>query len=38
MSKHIINIAEVELQPRPPQYAPTGRPAGRPSAMRRASA
>jgi uncharacterized cupin superfamily protein len=29
MSKHIINIAEVELQPRPPQYAPTGRAAER---------
>jgi len=24
MRKHIINIAEVELQPRPPQFAPTG--------------
>ncbi|TMH45429.1 MAG: cupin domain-containing protein [Betaproteobacteria bacterium] len=29
MRKHIINIAEVELQPRPPQYAPTGRAAER---------
>ena len=29
MTKHIINIAEVELQPRPPQYAPTGRAAER---------
>jgi uncharacterized cupin superfamily protein len=29
MSKHIINIAEVELQPRPPQYAPSGRAAER---------
>ena len=24
MRKHIINIAEVELQPRPPQFAPRG--------------
>jgi hypothetical protein len=24
MSKHIINIADVELQPRPPQFAPKG--------------
>ena len=24
MNKHIINISEVELQPRPPQFAPTG--------------
>jgi uncharacterized cupin superfamily protein len=29
MRKHIMNIAEVELQPRPPQYAPTGRAAER---------
>ena len=29
MRKHIINLAEVELQPRPPQYAPTGRAAER---------
>src|SRR5689334_12487835 len=29
MRKHIINIAEVELQPRPPQCAPTGRAAER---------
>ena len=29
MRKHIINIAEVELQPRPPQFAPTGRAAER---------
>ena len=29
MTKHIMNIAEVELQPRPPQYAPTGAAAER---------
>ena len=29
MRKHIINLAEVELQPRPPQFAPTGRAADR---------
>ncbi|HET7363142.1 MAG TPA: cupin domain-containing protein, partial [Burkholderiales bacterium] len=29
MRKHIMNIAEVELQPRPPQFAPTGRAAER---------
>ena len=29
MRKHIMNIAEVELQPRPLQYAPTGRAAER---------
>jgi uncharacterized cupin superfamily protein len=29
MTKHIINIAEVELQPRPPQFAPTGAAAQR---------
>jgi uncharacterized cupin superfamily protein len=29
MNKHIINIAEVELQPRPPQFAPQGAAAQR---------
>jgi uncharacterized cupin superfamily protein len=29
MSKHIVNIADVELQPRPPQRAPTGAAAKR---------
>jgi len=29
MSKHIINLADVELQPRPPQFAPTGAAAQR---------
>lgn len=29
MTKHIINIAEVELQPRPPQFAPQGEAAQR---------
>ena len=29
MRKHIINLTEVELQPRPPQFAPTGRAAER---------
>jgi uncharacterized cupin superfamily protein len=29
MSKHIINIADVELQPRPPQFAPQGAAAER---------
>src|SRR5438309_4190532 len=29
MRKSIINIAEVELQPRPPQFAPTGEAAKR---------
>ena len=29
MSKHIVNIADVELQPRPPQRAPTGAAAQR---------
>jgi uncharacterized cupin superfamily protein len=29
MSKHIINIADVALQPRPPQFAPTGAAAER---------
>jgi len=29
MTKHIINVADVELQPRPPQFAPTGAAAQR---------
>jgi uncharacterized cupin superfamily protein len=29
MSKHILNIADVELKPRPPQLAPTGAAAQR---------
>ena len=29
MRKNVINISEVELQPRPPQYAPTGEAAQR---------
>jgi uncharacterized cupin superfamily protein len=29
MNKHIINLADVELQPRPPQFAPTGAAAQR---------
>jgi hypothetical protein len=29
MRKNIINISEVELQPRPPQFAPTGSAAER---------
>src|SRR6266850_8078338 len=29
MRKNIVNISEVELQPRPPQFAPTGAAAQR---------